>query len=55
MVLTTHFAPLFVDAASLNARTQRVFQALLPYATGAYVGFLADEGEQRICFLIRMA
>lgn len=48
MVLITHFAPLSADAASLDARTQRVFQALLPYANGAYVGFLADEGEQRI-------
>lgn len=48
MVLITHFAPLSIDAASLDARTQQVFQALLPYANGAYVGFLADEGEQRI-------
>lgn len=48
MVLTTHFAPLSADAASLHARTERVFQALLPYANGAYVGFLGDEGEQRI-------
>ncbi len=47
MVLITHFAPLSADAASLDARTQRVFQSL-PYANGAYVGFLADEGEQRI-------
>ena len=46
MVLVTHFAPLSADAASLNARTQRVFRALLPYANGAYVGFLADEGER---------
>lgn len=48
MVLVTHFAPLSADAASLDARTQRVFRALLPYANGAYVGFLGDEGEQRI-------
>ncbi|MBD2565667.1 FAD-binding oxidoreductase [Nostoc linckia FACHB-391] len=48
MVLIAHFAPLSADAASLDARTQRVFRALLPYANGAYVGFLADEGEQRI-------
>ncbi|MBD2261179.1 FAD-binding oxidoreductase [Pseudanabaena sp. FACHB-2040] len=46
MVLVTHFAPLSADAASLDARTQRVFRALLPYANGAYVGFLADEGER---------
>ena len=48
MVLTAHFASLSADAASLHARTERVFQALLPYANGAYVGFLGDEGEQRI-------
>jgi FAD/FMN-containing dehydrogenase len=46
MVLVTHFASLSADAASLDARTQRVFRALLPYANGAYVGFLADEGER---------
>lgn len=48
MVLVTHYAPLSADAASLNARTTRVFQALSPYANGAYVGFVADEGEQRV-------
>lgn len=48
MVLITHFAPLSVDAASLDARTQQVFQALLPYANGAYVGFVMDEGERRV-------
>ncbi|MBD2059568.1 FAD-binding oxidoreductase [Oculatella sp. FACHB-28] len=46
MVLITHFAPLSADAASLDTCTQRVFRALLPYANGAYVGFLADEGER---------
>jgi FAD/FMN-containing dehydrogenase len=48
MVLITHYAPLSADAASLNARTTRVFQALMPYAKGAYVGFVANEGEQRV-------
>ena len=48
MVLVTHFGPLSADTASLNDCTQRVFQALSPYADGAYVGFLMDEGEQRI-------
>lgn len=46
MVLVTHFAPLSADAASLDARTQQVFRALLPYADSAYVGFLANEGER---------
>jgi FAD/FMN-containing dehydrogenase len=48
MILITHFAPLSADATSLDARTQHVFQALLPYANGVYVGFVADEGEQRM-------
>ncbi|HEY9641855.1 MAG TPA: FAD-binding oxidoreductase [Coleofasciculaceae cyanobacterium] len=48
MVLITNFAPLSVDAASLNARTQQVFQALLPYSHSAYVNFLADEGEKGV-------
>jgi FAD/FMN-containing dehydrogenase len=48
MVVITNFAPLSVDAASLNARTQDVFQALLPYSNSAYVNFLADEGEKGI-------
>ncbi|MBW4623087.1 MAG: FAD-binding oxidoreductase [Cyanosarcina radialis HA8281-LM2] len=48
MVLITHFAPLSADAASLAARTQHVFQALLPYGSGVYAGFVADEGEQRV-------
>jgi FAD/FMN-containing dehydrogenase len=48
LVLVTHFAPLSVDANSLAARTQHIFQALSPYANGVYAGFLANEGEQRI-------
>ncbi|MBW4579111.1 MAG: FAD-binding oxidoreductase [Tildeniella nuda ZEHNDER 1965/U140] len=48
VVLVTHFAPLSVDANSLAARTQHVFQALSPYANGVYASFLANEGEQRI-------
>ncbi|HEY9608595.1 BBE domain-containing protein [Allocoleopsis sp.] len=48
MVMITHYGLLSADAASLDARTQRVFQALSPYANGAYAGFLENEGEQRI-------
>jgi FAD/FMN-containing dehydrogenase len=48
MVLITHFAPLSADTASLHARTQHIFQALMPYANGVYVGFVADEGKQRV-------
>jgi FAD/FMN-containing dehydrogenase len=48
IVLITHFAPLSADADSLAARTEQVFQALAPYANGAYANFLSDEGEQRV-------
>lgn len=48
MVLVTHFAPVSADAASLHARTQHIFQALMPYANGVYVGFTVDEVVQRM-------
>ncbi|HEY9623362.1 MAG TPA: FAD-binding oxidoreductase [Crinalium sp.] len=48
MVLIANSAPVSVDGNSLNARTQHVFQALLPYSNSAYVNFLADEGEQGV-------
>ena len=48
MMLVTNFGPPSADSADLDARTQRVFQALSPYANGVYMNFLADEGEQRI-------
>ncbi len=48
MVLVTNFGPPSADPAGLHARTQRVWQALSPYADGVYVNFLADEGEQRV-------
>lgn len=48
MVLVTHFGPPTLDPADLHARSQHVFAALAPYASGAYVNFLSDEGEDRI-------
>jgi FAD/FMN-containing dehydrogenase len=45
LVFITNFGPDPLDAAR---RTDRVWQALQPYADGAYVNFLADEGQQRI-------
>jgi FAD/FMN-containing dehydrogenase len=48
MVLVTHFGPVSLDAADLDARSQQVFAALAPYASGVYVNFLGDEGEERI-------
>jgi FAD/FMN-containing dehydrogenase len=48
MVMVTNFGPASVDPAGLRARTQRIWQALWPYADGVYVNFLADDGKQRI-------
>jgi FAD/FMN-containing dehydrogenase len=48
MVLITHYGLLSADAVSLHARTEQIFEALSPYANGVYVGFLGNEGEQRI-------
>jgi FAD/FMN-containing dehydrogenase len=49
MVMTTHFGPpASVDPADLHARTERIFQALAPYASGVYVNMLGNEGEQRV-------
>lgn len=45
LVLVTNFGSPSTDPAN---RTQRVWQALSPYAEGVYVNFLADEGEQRV-------
>ncbi len=49
MVMVTHFGPpSSVDPVDLHARTEHVWQALAPSASGAYVNMLGDEGEQRI-------
>ncbi|MBA2682380.1 MAG: FAD-binding oxidoreductase [Ktedonobacteraceae bacterium] len=45
LVFITNFGPDSIDDVS---RTDRVWQALQPYADGVYVNFLADEGQQRI-------
>lgn len=48
ILIVDHFGPLSLDSADLAARTQQIIQAVAPYASGVYVGFLGDEGEQRI-------
>jgi FAD/FMN-containing dehydrogenase len=48
LILVTHFGPPVLDPARLDAGSQQVFEALVPYASGVYVNFLGDEGEQRI-------
>lgn len=48
MVMITNFAPFSDDCEPSRARTERVWQALRPYADGVYVNFLADEGDRRV-------
>jgi FAD/FMN-containing dehydrogenase len=48
LVMATSFAPASTDPEPARARTDHIWQALRPYASGVYVNFLADEGEQRI-------
>ena len=48
ILVVDHFGPLSLDSAALEARTQKIVQAVAPYANGVYVNFLGDEGEQRI-------
>jgi len=48
LLMVSNFAPPAVDGAPARARTEQFWQSLRPYADGAYVNFLGDEGEQRI-------
>jgi len=48
LVMATRFAPASTDPEPVRARTEQIWQALRPYASGVYVNFLGDEGEQRI-------
>jgi FAD/FMN-containing dehydrogenase len=48
VITITNSGPKAEDAEPIRARTERVWQALRPYADGAYVNFLGDEGAQRI-------
>jgi hypothetical protein len=48
LLMINHFGPPSIDPAALRARTEHVWQALSPYASGVYVNFLMEEGEQRV-------
>jgi len=48
LVMITNFAPASDDAEPSRARTEQIWQALQPFASGVYVNFLGDEGERRI-------
>jgi len=48
LVMATSFAPQAADPEPARARMEQIWQALCPYASGVYVNFLGDEGEQRI-------
>ena len=47
LVMVTNFGPL-ADAEPARVRTEQIWQALRPYASGVYVNFLGDEGERRV-------
>src|SRR5258708_15594192 len=46
LVMAINFGPL-ADAEPSRVRTEQIWQALRPYASGVYVNFLGDEGERR--------
>jgi FAD/FMN-containing dehydrogenase len=48
IVMVTNFGPPSADSAGLHARSEHLWQALSPYATGVYVNFLMDEGERGV-------
>jgi FAD/FMN-containing dehydrogenase len=48
LVMATNFAPPSADAEPARVRTEQIWQALWPYASGVYVNFLGDEGERRV-------
>jgi FAD/FMN-containing dehydrogenase len=48
LVLVTNFGPDADGDAARLARTERLWQALRPYASGVYVNFLGDEGPERV-------
>jgi FAD/FMN-containing dehydrogenase len=48
LALVTNFGPPSADSADLHARSEHIWQALSPYASGVYVNFLTDEGERGI-------
>src|SRR5260370_40638918 len=48
LVMATSFAPPSADAEPARVRTEQIWQALRPYASGVYVNFLGDQGGQRV-------
>ena len=48
MIVVAHAAPRSANTASLHASMEQIWQAIRPYRAGVYVGFLMEEGEQRV-------
>lgn len=44
VVMVTNFGPPFADSMGLQARSEYIWRALSPYASGVYANFLMDEG-----------
>jgi FAD/FMN-containing dehydrogenase len=48
MIMVGYMQPKSLQTTYLHASMEQMWQAIRPYATGAYVNFLADEGEERV-------
>ena len=48
MIVVAHAGPRSANTAFLHASMEQIWQAIWPYRAGVYVGFLMEEGEQRI-------
>ncbi len=48
IVIVTNFGPGSADRKARSDRTERIWQALQPFAHGVYANFLAEEGERRV-------
>ena len=48
MIMVGHMGPKSAHTDYLHASMEQIWQAIRPYAAGAYVNFLADEGEERV-------
>jgi FAD/FMN-containing dehydrogenase len=48
MIVVAHAGPTSANTACLHASMEHIWQAIRPYRAGVYVGFLMDEGEERV-------
>jgi FAD/FMN-containing dehydrogenase len=48
VLMISYTGPRSESNASLRASMEQIWQAIRPYGSGAYVNFVADEGEERV-------